>query len=185
MTLRFYKTHGIVLKRQDFGEADRLITFFTKEYGKIKVLAKGVRKITSRRAGHLEVFEETKCTLYQGKTFDTVTEVTRINTTQFPRENLATVSYAYYLCELVDLLLPERQEHTDIYEVFQYSLLSLMTAENQRSMDMIVSQAALEFLRVLGYLPENRTIPSDSLHHYIESITERKLRTPVLLSRLS
>ena len=56
MTERLYRTDAIILRRSDFGEADRLLTVFTPERGKLRLLAKGVRKTTSRKAGHVELF---------------------------------------------------------------------------------------------------------------------------------
>ena len=56
---RTYKTEGIILKRINFGEADRILTSYTKHFGKISLLAKGVRKITSRKGGNIELFNQT------------------------------------------------------------------------------------------------------------------------------
>jgi DNA repair protein RecO (recombination protein O) len=75
---RVYVAEGIVLKRRNVGEADRILTVFTKKYGKIRVIAKGVRRITSRRAGHIEVFTRVILTLHSYKNMDIVTEAQAI-----------------------------------------------------------------------------------------------------------
>ncbi|MFN2162508.1 MAG: DNA repair protein RecO, partial [Candidatus Promineifilaceae bacterium] len=57
---RTYRTEAIVLKRSDFGEADRLLTLYSKEFGKIRAIAKGARKPQSRKTGHVELFMRSK-----------------------------------------------------------------------------------------------------------------------------
>ena len=71
---RLYKTPGIVLTRFDLGEADRVLTVLTPHEGKLKVIAKGVRKPTSRLGGSLEPFAELHLVLARGRTFDIVTQ---------------------------------------------------------------------------------------------------------------
>lgn len=61
--VRLFSTPAIVLRRADYGEADRLLTLLTPERGKLRVLAKGARKITSRKAGHIELFTQTQVLL--------------------------------------------------------------------------------------------------------------------------
>ena len=62
---RAYKTEAIIIKRRNFGEADRILTILTKNYGKIQVRAPGVRKITSRRSSHIELLNFSSLTLYR------------------------------------------------------------------------------------------------------------------------
>src|SRR5690348_12620325 len=112
---RVYKAEGIILKRKNYRESDRLITIFTKEFGKVKTIAKGIRKISSKRAGHLEIFTHAQFTLYEGRGLDYITEATAIHQYEGFRNDLGKASFAYYLCELADYLLPEGQEQDEIY----------------------------------------------------------------------
>ena len=182
--MKLYKATGIIIKRKNFGEADRLVTLFTSDYGKLKIIAKGVRKITSRRSGHLEIFGEANCTLFHGKTFDSVTEVTRTSRPDFPRHVLYKVSYAYYVCELVDILLPDNQPQQDIYELFCESLDLISTAESEVVCDQIIQTFSLRLLDYLGYLSLQHKQNGIGIQNYIESITERKLKTPSFLGKL-
>lgn len=181
---RIYTVHAIVLKRRNVGEADRIVTLFTKEYGRMRVVAKGVRRVHSRRAAHLEVFSHTCLVLYHGRTWDSVTEATPLHTFSYLRSNLPRVSAAYYLCELVDALLPERQEHRDVYSLLLESLAKLNDAAENNPV-AVSEQFALELLRRLGYLARDRTIPSGQIESYIEKIIEKRLRSPKILSQLS
>ncbi|MBI3956331.1 DNA repair protein RecO [Candidatus Gottesmanbacteria bacterium] len=176
--------HAIVLKRRNVGEADRILTIFSKEYGRMRVVAKGVRRVHSRRAPHLEIFSHATLVLHKGKTWESVSEVTPIDAFPVLRAYLPRVSAAYYLCELVDALLPERQEHRDIYTL----LLGALTMLNDtvESDPVVVSeQFALELLRCLGYLARDRILPTGQIEPYIERIIEKHLRTPKILAQLS
>src|SRR5260221_14392220 len=75
---RVYTAESIVLKRRNVGEADRILTIFTKRFGKMRVIAKGVRRITSRRAGHIEVFSHVVLTLHAYKNMDIVSKAAAI-----------------------------------------------------------------------------------------------------------
>ena len=68
-----YLTKGIVIGRTNFGEADRIVRFFTPDRGKLSAIAKGIRKIKSRSGGHLELFGEVSLMLATGRGLDIVT----------------------------------------------------------------------------------------------------------------
>ena len=72
---RPYVTDAIVLSRFELGEADRVLTVMTPEYGKLRIIAKGVRRPTSRLGGSLEPFAELRVALSHGRTFEHVTQV--------------------------------------------------------------------------------------------------------------
>ena len=99
---RSYKTEVIVLKRINFGEADRLVTVFSKSHGKQRLVAKGIRKITSRKKGHLELFTQVQLQVAKGKNLDLITEAATVNSFPKLRHNLNRVRIAYLLAELVD-----------------------------------------------------------------------------------
>lgn len=180
---RLYKTHGIVLKRSNYGEADRIITILTPEYGKLKVIAKGIRKITSRRAGHLEIFTHAQFMLFHGKTFDHVTEVvTKTSYPEFSRD-LQKASFCYYLCELTDRLVPEKQESYEMFELLQGGITDIARSKTEGERHEHIYTFALEALWLLGFLPRSKTIPVDQVRSFIESLIERKLKTPKLMEK--
>ena len=113
---RGFKTEGIILKRRDFGEADRILTVFTLSRGKISVLAKGVRRITSKRGGNVELLNRVIIYLYQGKGMPILTEAESIETFSKIKEDLTLSTYAYHLIELIDKLTAENQENRVLYE---------------------------------------------------------------------
>ncbi|MEZ4868731.1 MAG: DNA repair protein RecO [Caldilineaceae bacterium] len=99
---RVYRTQGVVLSRHDYGEADRILTVFTPELGKQQLIAKGIRKTTSRKAGHLETFTHTSLLVAQARTWPIITEAASLESYRHLRENLDAIGFASTICELVD-----------------------------------------------------------------------------------
>lgn len=146
-----YRVEGIILKRTNFGEADRIITVFAKHYGKLKVLGKGVRRITSRRAGSVELFNQAILFLHKGRNFDILTEATTLNTFPHFRQNFQKVGAAYYTCELIDRLTPEEQEHDAVYELLVKFLTWLDEQPNNSKLTLALSRFEKRLLIDLGY----------------------------------
>lgn len=175
---RLIKVEAVILKRRNIGEADRLITLFSKERGKISAMAKGIRKITSKRAPHLEVFSRTILMLHKGDRFDTITEVFPIETYSTLRKHLDRVNAAYMLCESVDALLPEHQEHFDVYTQMIRALTHLEYAEPSR---VFLAEFLKTLLVSLGFLTVSKELTVDELIAYIEQLTERRLKTKKII----
>jgi len=172
-----YKAEGIILKRRNVGEADRILTVFTKRDGKIRVLAKGVRKISSRRAGHLEVFTHVILTIHSGHSMDMVTEASSIRSGSLFDADAVRLGYAYCMCELVDQLLADYQEHEDVFFLLRDGLMGLLKTDMVESYQKILTDFVHELLWRLGFLPHPRQLPVNRLQEFVEEITERRLRT--------
>lgn len=180
--MRSFKTEGVILKRTNVGEADRLLTVFTKHYGKIKALARGVRRITSRRGGNVEVFTHAVMFFSQGRNFELLTEAETIHSFQTLRKNLLMVAQAYKICELVDKLTAEKQEHVSLYKLLVETLEKLNLA---RTIDPnIIKEFEEESLRILGFWPKNKPFDSIDIEKFIESIIERELKSKKFLQKL-
>lgn len=173
---RVYKAEGIILKRKNVGEADRILTIFTKEYGKVRAIAKGIRKVASRRAPHLEAFTRVELVIHSGKSMDSITEVVPIEIYEDIRMDLQRVSLAYYLCELVDSLLPERQEHIDVFFLFTKALEELRD-ETLVGMYGVSKTFTLELLWMLGFLPRTKSLHGKELQAFVETVTERRMKS--------
>jgi len=173
---RSYKTEAIVLKRTNFSEADRLLTVFTKHQGKLKLIAKGVRKLTSRKKGHLELFTQVKLQIAKTKSIDIITEAETINNFSNLRKNLNRVRIAYLFSELIDQLTAEGQEHQDVYHLF---LQNLTTLNSQSAPKNFILNFEKQLLQLLGFgLPQKHDRPS--LERHIYSIIERPLNSKKL-----
>ena len=166
---RAYKTEGVVIKRANFGEADRILTIFTKHYGKIKAIAKGVRKIKSRKAGKLELFNNVGLFLIEGKNFAIITDVELLNSFRKFQNNLTFVAKAFQLAELVDRLTVEKVENQKIFELLR------TTMEDLNKEDAVI-KFEMEILKELGFgLPQN--LSEKSIEYFIEEIIEKELMT--------
>ncbi|OGZ05311.1 MAG: DNA repair protein RecO [Candidatus Lloydbacteria bacterium RIFCSPHIGHO2_01_FULL_49_22] len=167
-----YKTEAIVIKRRNWKEADKILTVFTKEYGKISVLAKGVRKLSSRRAPVVELFNHTELMLHQASFLDIVTEAAIHNSFETIKKDLVRISRAYEACELVEYLTGEDQENEDVF----YLLLSYLEQINTHE-PASTAQFKRQILSALGYLSEKDSIEQE-IDAFIESIAERRLTAP-------
>lgn len=173
-----YKTEGIVLKRKNFGEADKLLTVYTKHYGKIRAIAKGIRKTTSRKAGSLELFNHCILFLAKGRNLDIITETQTVNSFRLWRKNLTKVGVAYYFCELVDKLTPDGQSNRQVFELLKEYLEGISTAE----LSAFSRSFEEHLLNELGFgIPSDIKSQPGSLKNYIESITERQINSPLSL----
>lgn len=172
--MKSYKAEGIIIKRKNFGEADRILTIFTKKYGKIKILAKGVRRINSRRGGNIELFNQVNLGIHMGRTFDILTEAEVINTFQNVRKNLDLVGLAFHVSEVVDGLCPEHQAHPKVYDL----MLGILNELDHG----LIQKFEQDLLQELGYLSLEHKQINTTL--FIENILEKKLKTRRIISKL-
>lgn len=152
MRERLYRVEAIVLKRTDHGEADRLLTLLTPELGKLRAIAKGARKPSSRKSGHIELFTHTHLLLAKGKQLDVVTQADTLDAFLPLRENLERVGYAYYLAELVDKFSEEGAENRAVFDLLLRALSALSEAATDP--DVLARFFELRLLQYAGYRPQ-------------------------------
>lgn len=148
---RLYRTEAVVLKRSDFGEADRLLTLYTPRLGKCRVLAKGVRRLTSRKAGHLELFTHAQLLVAKARSLDIVTQAETIDAYANLRKDLLRASRAYYAVELLDRFTGEGIENRPLFELLLRTL-SWLNAEPD--VDLVTRYYELHLLEMVGYRPQ-------------------------------
>ncbi|HLD50888.1 DNA repair protein RecO [candidate division WWE3 bacterium RIFOXYC1_FULL_40_10] len=148
--MRKYNVTAIVLKNSAHKDADKLFTMLSQENGKIIAIAKGVRKITSRRSGSLDTLNKIKLAISQSDSgFKFINEVQLIES--FPRlkKDYEKVKKALYLAELVNKTVFEEIDSELIYNIFEKSLQALNDSADNA--DLIVSKFELNLLKHLGY----------------------------------
>lgn len=150
---RLYRTDAIILRRSDFGEADRLLTVFSSEYGKLRLLAKGVRKTTSRKAGHVELFMLTHMLVAKGRTWDIISQAEIVEAYRELREDLDKTSHAYYLAELVDRFTEEHDPNAPLFELLALALVHLNHADDPF---LVLRYFEMHLLSLTGYQPQLR-----------------------------
>ncbi len=147
---RTFRTEAIVLRRSDFGEADRLLTLFSRDLGKIRAIGKGARKPQSRKTGHVELFMRSKFLIAKGRDLDIVTQAEMINAYPQLREDLLRATYASYAVELLDRFIGDEDPHRDIYELLVAALDWFATAD-----DLLLAARyyELRLLSLTGFQP--------------------------------
>jgi len=147
---RTYRVEAVVLRRIDFGEADRVLVLFTRERGKLPVVAKGVRRMSSRMAGHLELFTQSELMLAKGANLDVVTQAETRNPFRALREDLTRTSTAYLIAELADALTEEAIEQPELYDLLTATLRAVGASDDPR---LVAAHYQLHLLDVAGFRP--------------------------------
>lgn len=178
------KSFGFIIKRRNTRDADRLLIIYTRDYGKLSVIAKGVRKVNSRRSSHLEIFRNAKLTIRRYKSFDYVSEVTTVKAYEQITGNLTKSTYAYYICELVDQLTQPAEPNPQIYSIVERNFDALITSDSKNQLDAVIYRAAREILQSIGYLPSSTALTHAQINRYIESLIEKPLKTPKFVHKL-
>lgn len=148
-----YKTTAIIIKAKDFGEADRLLTLYSRDYGKISAKAIGIRKITSKLSGHLDLLNLTELMLAKGRSIDTIIGAVIKKSFITLKKDLKKVSLAYYLLELTEKLTPEREKHEEIFDLLKESLGLLEKAEEKSDQELLKAIFEFKLLDELGHRP--------------------------------
>ena len=154
---RIYRTHALILRRRDHSDADRILTVFTPDRGKLEVIAKGVRKPTSKKAGHVELFCHANMLIAQARTWDIVTEVVTVESFRRVRDDLDAISRAAYLCELLDAFCEGGDDLRPLWELALSTLRTLdesATQPGQIDRSALMQWFALHLLSVTGFQPQ-------------------------------
>jgi DNA repair protein RecO (recombination protein O) len=149
---RSIHVHAIVLRHADWGEADRLVTLYTREQGKMRAVVKGARKITSRKAGHLEPFTQVKLQLSRGRDLFIVTQADTVEAYLPLRESLLLTGYASYLAELLDRFVYE-EEGANL-SLFRLLADSLQRLAGNGEPWLVVRYYEMRLLDFLGFRPQ-------------------------------
>jgi DNA repair protein RecO (recombination protein O) len=145
-----YKDEGIVLRTIKLGEADRIVTLFTRDAGKIRAVAKGVRKTRSRFGARLEPFTRVSLVVYRGRNLDTITSADILTSFKGVRDDYTRLTSAAALAELVEKITPERERAFSVYAL----LLAGLSALQVDGTGTVVPAFALKLLSISGYHPQ-------------------------------
>ncbi|RCK72119.1 MAG: DNA recombination and repair protein RecO [Anaerolineae bacterium] len=127
---RTFRVEAVILRHQDWGEADRLITLFSRERGKLRAVAKGVRKMRSRKAGHLEPFNRVSLLLAQARELPIITQAETLTAYLSFQEDLYRLGHGAYLLELVDRFTVEEEANQALYSLLVETLEHLNHSED-------------------------------------------------------
>jgi DNA repair protein RecO (recombination protein O) len=148
---RSFRVEAVVLRHTDWGEADRLLWLFTLEMGKVRAIAKGVRKPRSRKAGHLEPFTRVNLLLARGRDMLIVTQAETLEPYLPVRDSLLRTSYASYVVELLDRFTYEEGENYSLYRLLTDTLARLST---DNPPELPIRYFELRLLDYVGFRPQ-------------------------------
>ena len=150
-TDRLYRTAGIVMRRREQGEADRVLTLCTP-LGKIEVIAKGVRKLRSRKAGHVELFSRSNFVLSRvPNSWDIVSQAETVEPHALLRSDLLRGTYARYAVELIERFFAQEEGGQTLFELLDHSLTWL---SQDSDLDLIARFYEQHLLGLAGFRPE-------------------------------
>ncbi len=149
-----YSAQGLVIHRLNLGETDKIITIFTREFGKLSAVAKGARKAGSRLSGATELFTQSRFLLASGRSLDIVTQCEMDAAYNDLRDDLERLARALYYCELLDRFTLERDALTseELFDLTVDALQRLQQSALER-LDLAVHAYELRLLDALGYAP--------------------------------
>lgn len=153
--MKLYNVEAVVLRTQDLREADKLVTIFTRERGKQRVVAYGIAKAKSRNRGALQPLCHSKLLLYRGKNINSVRQSEGLNYFTELLANFDKLMIGCYLCEIVDILCAENEPNEPLFVLLlttikwlDHPAIDFMAAEKLRA------GFEIKMLGLLGYLPE-------------------------------
>lgn len=148
---RSFRSEAIVLRRTDIGEADRLLTLYTHDFGKMKAVAKGSRKPQSRKTGHVEPFMRTQFLFAEGRGLNIITQAEMVEGYPELRQDLVRSTYASYAVELLDRFTVEDDHHSGVYQLLADALGWFAVGD-----DLLLAARfyELKLLSLVGFRPQ-------------------------------
>ncbi|KRO52640.1 MAG: hypothetical protein ABR78_05930 [Acidimicrobiia bacterium BACL6 MAG-120910-bin40] len=154
-----YRDKGVVLRTYKLGEADRIIVIMTQDHGKVRAVAKGVRKTKSKIGARLEVLSHVEVLLYKGKDLDTVNQVELIESSAPLHADLDRLTQGLSMLEAVDMIADDRQPSPHLYRM----LVGALNALAQKASPLVLAAFYWKLLAAEGVCPQmNRCVTCNS-----------------------
>lgn len=147
--MKLYKAEAVVLKAWNCGNGDKLLILYSREFGKIKVMAHGAARPSSRKRGAVQPFNRTSFLIRRGKELDSISQCEVLDMFSFLRDDLRKIVYASYLTELVELLTPEGEPNEGLYRL----LLLTMRLMEEGDLELLARAFELKATGLIGYRP--------------------------------
>ena len=175
-----YRTQGIILKKRDVGEADRVFVVFTKDFGKLTLRAVSERKITSKLRGGLELFNLSELEFIQGKTHKTITDAAPVNVYPVMRKSLERVRAMARFAEVADELLRGQERDDNIWKLFRETLVVLdKPVLREREINVLAYYFLWKLLSFAGYSPSLAHVAAkdESIARFINALLQSNSET--------
>ena len=148
---RTYRCEGLTLRKAAIGEADLVVTVFTAEHGKLRAVAKGARRSSSKMVGHLEPLTLVRLSLVRGRDLEIITQAQVSDGFSVLKEDLSSLTRGLYVAELLDGFGPEDNSSPGLFRLAASVLRELSRAKDS---DVLLRYFEFHLLRLTGVLPE-------------------------------
>ncbi len=148
---RIHNTEAVVLKQTPLGEADRILTLYTPDFGTVRAVARGVRRTKSKFGGHLELLNKVSVSISFGRNLDRVNEAEAVESFSGFKDDLQRLSRGIYIGELVHAFSAEQSPNLAVYELLVDALRWLEETEQP---DLLLRHFETQLLDDSGYRPE-------------------------------
>ena len=154
MSSRFFTTEALVIGSMRFKEADRIVTLYTRERGRLSGIARGVRRTKSKVGGRLEPFTLSQVSLYSGRNLYTVVGAETLRTFQAVRDELFRMEEGARLMSATRHLFPSEERNTPAFNLLVRGVAKLAEASDAAEAAKVVLATRLKLLAVMGYAPD-------------------------------
>ncbi len=171
-----YKTEAIIIKRNNLNDLDRLLTIYSKDFGKLLLKGKSIRKNQAKLKGHLELFLCSHLMIAPGRGFDIITGAETIESFPHIHNDLKLLSIAHYFSELTDKLIVGQEKDENIWNLLCNSFKELDQGRNSKN---IINNFENKLIEFLGYGKQESPI------NFIQSLINGEIKSyPFLLKFL-
>jgi len=146
-----YNAEGVVVRVRDLNDTDKVLHILTREYGKLRCVARAARRPKSRFTPAAQLFNHLHFQAYTGRNLDTLTQVEILPSFPGLREDLVRIAAATYACELVDEMAQERQPLEPVFDLLLTALRLLATPE--MPVEPVLRGYELKLLALMGFQP--------------------------------
>ncbi len=149
-----YKAEGIILKGKTLKETDRLLTILTPEYGLLRAVAPGAKKLKSRLRGRTELFVINELLIVKGRSLDKVIQAETIYTYPSLSQDIGRLASAQYLGEVALYLAVDEQPQAELYQLLNEHLRRIEQLKPQQNVYPAIIQGVFHLLAVAGIAPQ-------------------------------
>ncbi len=147
--MKSYKDIGFTIRKTNYGEADVIMSVFTKYHGRVEAIAKGARKIKSRKGGNFDIMALSSFSFAKGKNLDIVTEVKLLNDYSSIQKKLNNTLVIFYVAKVLKKILQEGEYQKELFEITK-SFLEVFEKEKE---EVLIYAFELKLLGILGFSP--------------------------------
>src|SRR3989344_4163923 len=173
---------GIVVRKTETGEHNQLVTVYTRELGKIRVLAKSAKKNTSKQAGHLDLFNVVDFLMVPGKSYPIITQAQSTDNFLGIKSSFGRLIVGFFILESFHCLIYEHEQDTNLWSFLNAQLKKLeQVVSKKNALDALLTDFKKELLSVLGY---RQNINEAETDYFLQSLSFQKFSSLSLLNSI-